>query len=237
MITCPVCLAENDDFATTCTKCKAFLQNRVPNLDLFQTAWKILESPRATFRQIVLAEHKNFSLLLFALFGINLSFTAFWYFKLGSRFDTLLDLLPWALLIGLGLGAVTAVVLTLAYHVVARILGGAGGWKDSMALLAYSLIPIAISLLILLPIELLTFGMYFFTSNPPPYTLKPVSYVLLVGIEALLALWSFILVIVGTKVGHRLGVLKSILVVVLTVGLFGGGLFFAASHIILRTNA
>jgi len=237
MITCPVCLAENDDFATTCIKCKAFLQNRVPNLDLFQTAWKILESPRVTFRQIVLAEHKNFSLLLFSLFGISLSFTAFWYFKLGTRFDTLLDLLPWALLVGLGLGAVTAVVLTLAYHLVARVFGGAAGWRDSMALLAYSLIPIGISLVILLPIELLTFGMYFFTSNPPPYTLKPVSYVLLVGIDALLALWSLVLAIVGTKVGHRLGVFKSVLVVILTVGLIGAGLFFAASQTILWTNA
>ncbi len=237
MIRCSVCLAENDDFAITCKKCKAFLQNRVPNLDLFETAWRILESPRATFQQIVLADHKNYSLFLFSLFGISLSFTAFWYFKLGSRYDTLLDLVPWAIVVGIALGVVSAIILTLAYHLVAKLLGGAAAVRDSLALLAYSLTPIAVSLFIVLPIELLTFGMYLFTSNPHPYTIKPVSYVILVGFDVIVSLWSLGLAILATKVGHRISTAKSLVVTVAALALFGAVILFAAGKLHLIDQA
>ena len=237
MIKCPVCLAENDDFATTCIKCKAFLQNRVPNLDLFETAWRVLVSPRATFQRIVLAQHKNYSLLLFSLFGISLSFAAFWYFRLGSRFETLLDLLPWALIVGIALGAASAIILTLVYHTIAKLFGGIGAVRDSLALLAYSLTPVVASLFIVLPIELMTFGMYLFTSNPHPYTIKPVSYVILVGFDAIVSLWTIGLAILATKVGHRISTTKSFIVTIVTLALFGGAMLFTAAKLHLPDQA
>ena len=100
MLRCPTCAFENDDFATTCVQCKSFLQNRVPNLNLFETAWGILESPRPTFRKVTLAEHKNYSLFLYSGFGVAVAFAMFWYARLGMQFSSLLDLIPAAIGIG-----------------------------------------------------------------------------------------------------------------------------------------
>jgi hypothetical protein len=231
MINCPVCLAENSDFATVCLKCKAFLQDRIPNLNLFETAWKVIESPRAAFHQIVLSEHKNFSLFLFSFFGMSLSFTAFWFFKLGNRFYSLLDVIQWALISGVAAGLASAIFLTLVYHVAARAIGGKAKIRDSMGLLAYALLPIVISLFLVLPIELLTFGMYLFTSNPSPYSIKPLSFVLLAGFDALVGIWTLILAVVATRVGHRLSLVKSLVAVALTLVLFAGALFVGAREL------
>ena len=119
MIQCPVCRAENDDFAITCSECKGFIQDRVPNLNLFETGWTVLESPHKAFRTITLAEHKNYVLFLFTLFGISLSFTGFWLFRLGRYFDNLLDLIGSALSAGIVLGLAAAVFETLTYHGIA----------------------------------------------------------------------------------------------------------------------
>ena len=228
MLKCTVCLAENDEFATTCIQCKAFLQDRVPNLNLFETSWQVIEAPSKAFRKIALAEHKNYVLFLFSLLGVSLAFTAFWYLRLGTRFESLLDLIPAAVGIGVVLGLVSAFVVTVVYHVLAKTMGGMMGFRGSLGVLAYSMTPVAFSLVLILPIELLTFGMYLFTGNPNPYVMKPVSYVLLLGFDALLAVWTLALVVAGTNVGHRLSILRSLIVVVVTLGLFMGGMFFAA---------
>jgi hypothetical protein len=228
MIKCTVCLAENDDFSMTCFKCKAFLQDRVPNLNLFETGWQVIESPSKAFRKIALAEHKNYVLFLFSLLGVSLAFTAFWYFRLGTRFQSLLDLIPSAVVIGIVFGLVAAVVVTAVYHLLARMAGGMAGFRGSLGVLAYSMTPVAFSLILILPIELLTFGMYLFTGNPHPYVIKPVSYVLLLGFDALIGLWTVTLAVVATRVGHRINIVKSMAVVFVTLGLFIGGIFFVA---------
>ena len=208
-----------------CTTCKAFLQNRVPNLDLFDIGWKVLESPWRAFRTITLAEHKNYALFLFTLFGVSLSFAGFWYLKLGTRFVTLIDLIPAAVGIGVVVGLAASGLLTGIYHGFAKLLGGAGGFRTSLGVLGYSVTPITLSLFFVLPIELMTFGMYLFTSNPHPYTIKPVSYLLLVGFDAAVSVWSIVLAVIGTRVAHRISVAKSIIAVLATLGIVFGGMF------------
>lgn len=209
MLRCPTCAFENDDFATTCVHCKSFLQNRVPNLNLFETAWGILEAPRSTFRKITLAEHKNYSLFLFGGFGVALSFTLFWYERLGRHFESLLDLLPVAIGIGLGLGLVIAPLVALLLHGLAKSLGSPMKFRNSYGLVAYSMVPVMISLILVLPLELMTFGMYLFTSNPDPYVIKPVSYIMLVGFDTIAGVWAITLATIGTSVVHRLSMRKS----------------------------
>jgi hypothetical protein len=229
MIRCPVCSHENDDFAITCTQCKGFLQNRVPNLNLFETAWGILESPRKTFRTIALAEHKNYSLVLFSLFGVSLSFALIWYFKLGERFTTLLDLIITALLVGPGVGLAACLLILLPFVLFARLMGGKATVRTSLGMLAYSLTPIVLSLFLVLPVELLTFGMYLFTSNPHPYVLKPVSYVMLVGFDVVVTAWSLLLVLLGGMVVHGLSLIRSVVAVALTLA-SASGMFLLVSQ-------
>ena len=227
MIACPVCHTDNDNYATVCTHCKAFLQNRIPNLNLFETAWKVLESPRAAFHDITIAEHKNYSLFLFSLFGIPLAFTNFWYLRVGDRFQSLLDLIIWAFIIGAGAGLVLGLLLTSVYHLGVRLMGGKSDFRSSLGLLSYSLIPVVFTLVFVLPVELLTFGMYLFTSNPHPYTIKPFSYVALVGFDVAISLWALVLAVLGTAIGHQISPFKSVVVVALTLCVLGGVFFLS----------
>lgn len=231
MVQCPVCKTQNDDFATTCIQCHSYIQNRIPNLDFFDMAWRVIETPRKAFHTISLAEHKNYSLFLFSLFGISITFTAFWFFKLGDRFGNLLDLIIWALLAGAVLGLVVAPITGGLHFLLTKLFKGKAGFRNSFGVMAYSLIPVVVSLILILPIELLTFGMYLFTSNPHPFTIKPVSYVILLGFDGVVGFWSVLLAILGTRVSQRLSIALSTAVVALILAMLGGLFFFGGREL------
>ena len=228
MINCSVCQTENDQYSTVCKKCGGFLQNRIPNLDLFDVLWKIIENPRTAFRLIMRAEHKNYALFLYTLSGIALTFTGFWYFKLGERFENILFIVILGTLIGIPFGIALCPIASSLHWGLSKIFDNKASFRNSLGITSYSLTPIVISLLFVLPIELLTFGMYFFTFNPPPITIKPVLYMLLIGFDIALALWSWILLIIGTNVGNQISlwksiVLNSVVYGLIVIGLVAGG--------------
>ena len=231
MLRCPSCSFDNDDFAIICVQCKSYLQNRVPNLNFFETAWGIIESPRATFRKITLAEHKNYVLFLFAGFGIAVSFTTFWYLELGKFFDSLLFMIPWALGGGVVGGLVLTPLLTLFVHLVGRALGSNQQFRNSNAMIAYSLVPVMLSLILILPIELLTFGMYLFTSNPPPFVIKPTSFLVLAGFDVLMSVWALTLSSIGMTVVFRFSVWKAAGAVLIILFVTLSCYYLAASQI------
>jgi len=232
MITCGVCKTENDEFAITCRSCKSYIQNRIANLDFFETIWKVIESPRKAFHDITLAEHKNYSILLFVLFGVGLSFTGFWYFQLGSHFESLLDLLAEASGIGVALGLLCSLLFTVVFDGLMRIMGEKGTFRNSLGILAYSTTPVSLTLVLILPIELLSFGMYLFTSNPNPYTIKPGLFVALIAFDSAMALWAFGLSVVGISVSKQISAVKSIFAAFLTTVISLGILFLAAKELI-----
>ena len=149
MIICSVCQIENDKYATICKKCGSFLQNRVPNLDLFETLWKIIENPKEAFRLIMIAEHKNYTLFLYALSGISVAFFGFSYFKLGDRFENMLFLIFWAMLIGAPLGMVLCPIISSFHWMLSRMLGGKASFRTSLGITSYAMTPVTLSLLIL----------------------------------------------------------------------------------------
>jgi hypothetical protein len=210
MIYCPVCSQANDEFATVCTHCHGFLQNRVPHLDLFDTVWGIIENPRKTFRTIMLAEHKTYAFTLSAFFGIGCSFASLLFFRAGDRFDSLLQLIVFCILSGAVFGCGLAPILSMLHYGIIKTMGGKGHFKNSLAVSAYAFVPIILSIVFILPIELSTFGMYLFTFNPSPQALNPVSYFLLFGIDAFCVLWSAILFILGTKISFGITYVRSL---------------------------
>lgn len=230
MITCSVCHTENDQYSTICEKCGGFLQNRVPNLDLFDMLWKIIENPRNAFRLIILAEHKNYSVFLFALSGIAIMFAEFWYFKFGVRVENILLIIFLAILVGIPFGIALCPIVTSIHWGISKILGNKASFRKSLGITSYSLTPIIISLLFVLPIELLTFGMYFFTFNPPPITIKPISYILLIGLDVALTIWAWILLVIGTKVGNQVSLLKSIFISSVMYGLIVIGIVIGGEY-------
>lgn len=203
MLRCPSCQFENDAYALICTNCRGYLQNRVPNLDLFDTVWGVVESPVSTFRRIALAEHKNYALFLFWGVGIGAAFALMWHHRLGNVFDTIPALLAAGIVGGVVLGPVLALLVPGVAQLVLRLGGVKARFRNSLAALAYSSSPVIVSVLLILPVELAVFGMYMFTWNPSPYALKPVAYVTLIAFDSLLALWAVLLGMVGLKVVHQ----------------------------------
>jgi hypothetical protein len=232
MIICTVCKTENDLFSAVCVKCGSFLQDRVPNLDLFHMLWKVIESPRNAFRLIIRAEHKNYTLLLYVLYGINITFTGFWQFKLGDKFGNILSLFFWALLIGIPLGIALCPLVSFFHWTLSRMFGVKATFRNSLGITSYALTPIMISLIFVLPVALSTFGMYLFTFNPHPIAIKPTSYMVLLGLNITLIAWAFILSIVGTMIGNQVSLWKSILLVSILYVIVLSGLIVGGEYVL-----
>lgn len=197
---CPVCGTENDDFAIVCTSCKGYIQAKVDTLDLFHTIWGLMESPSATFRRIALAGTKNYVVLLTLAFGIALAYGLLWHGNYGVREPQLATILGMGLLAGPFLGMITFVFLSRVIRAVTPLGGRKVPARNAFALLAYSAVPVVMSLVIVFPIEIAVFGIYLFDVNPPPLVLNPLAYIVLVGLDGIAAVWSAVLLVIGIRV-------------------------------------
>ncbi|HZY09578.1 MAG TPA: YIP1 family protein [Bacteroidota bacterium] len=200
MIACSICHSENHHLAIVCTSCGSFLQTKIDNLDLFTTIGTIIENPRKAFHKIAIAQHKNYMVFLSAIFGIGLIFFIYWLINIGEYFDKLLNILASGFFTGPFVGIITVVFFSVILVIIARILKIRVKLRNTMAVIAYALIPIVLSVILVLPIEILTFGTFFFTKNPSPLLLKPASYIVLLGLDGMFIMWSFILLTIGAKV-------------------------------------
>jgi hypothetical protein len=223
MITCRVCGTENDNLAVICSACKSFLQTKVDNIDLFGTLWKLVESPRAAFKRIVLSQHKNYVFLLSGLFGVSIVYAVFWFKALGDSFANILMLLGAGLIVGPPLGILTVFASSITSVQIVRALGGKATLKNMITVLAYASAPIIFSLVLVFPLEVAIFGLYFFGNNPPPIVIKPVVYVVLLGIEILSVVWFCLLLVVGTMVATGFSRVRSLFILLSNAGLAGLG--------------
>lgn len=222
-MTCTVCGAENPATATICTSCRAFLQNRIPTLDLFQTAWGCLVSPVRTFHAITIAEHKNYALTLFGFAGIPFVASTVASFQGGALIGGFLETMALSTMLGFIVGFVAGLVTTLIHWLQARLVGGDRSFRLSLGIVAYSLVPAAAIGLLIYPIQLLTFGEHWFAANPHPSTINEVSYWTLQMLQWAGVLWSVVLLTIGSAVGLRVSSFRAVVAAVLTVLIVGGG--------------
>ncbi len=197
VVVCPNCGTENPFFKYTCSSCKAYLRERVFNLDLWQLTGLLIENPVKAFNRIIQSEHKNFTLLITVLFTIKAFIDARFLSILLSGENVLrLDLLT-ALLISAAAGYLVIWIYTFVLFLVNKLSGLKSRLRDNNAVLIYSLIPYAFALAILFPIELITFGQTLFSDNPSPFMLKPTIAYALLAFEGLLILWGIFLSVAG----------------------------------------
>lgn len=222
MIECPVCSTNNGDLSVVCKKCGGYLQTRVQTLDLFDTLWMLIESPKSAFKRISLSEQKNYIHFLAAVSGIGFAFCWLWRVRGGMLFDNNLQILILAgLLTGPVVGIIVLYLGSIFYYLGARLLKGMSRFRDAKAVLAYAMVPLTLATILLLPLELGFFGMSFFTSNPSPMVLKPVSYIVLIGMDGLAVVWSYILLVIGTRVLFSKGRLLSVALSLFTLAVIG----------------
>jgi hypothetical protein len=199
MIDCPVCGTRNHHLNVVCASCGGFVQGRVENLDLFSTIWKLIEHPRYAFHQIAIARYKN-STIVPALAGAGFVFAFFWFVRAGDHTSSALNLLLGGLAAGPLVGVVLTVLMSVLLWTALRLARVTVRFRNLYAVLAYSTVPVLLGVIFLLPLEVFTFGRYFFSLNPPPWLLKPVSYYLFVGFGYGVAAWTVVLSAVGMKV-------------------------------------
>ncbi|HLF14779.1 MAG TPA: YIP1 family protein [Bacteroidota bacterium] len=200
MITCPVCGTRNHHLTIVCGSCGGFIQGRVENLDLFSTIWKLIERPRAAFLSISLSRYKNYSTIVPSVAGIGLVFAFFWFIKAGDHTASAFNLLAGGIVAGPPTGVILTATMTILAGIILRISGISVRFRNLYAVLGYSLVPVVLSVVFVLPLEIFTFGRYFFSLNPPPWLLKPVSYYLFVSLGFLVVAWTISLAVTGMKV-------------------------------------
>ncbi len=211
MLTCPVCGHANDDLAVVCVSCKGYLQAKVDTLDLFSTIWGLLEAPGKTMHRIVIARHKNYAVMLSSLFGMALVFAVMRYLSLGRVLGGLGGSLAAGVVAGPVAGLLTVVLIALVIRLVSRLLGGHATLREAMPMVAFAMVPLVISLVVVFPIEIAVFGQYLFDNNPPPLVINPPAFVGLAALDVLAALWAWVLLIAGTRVALRLTPTRAVL--------------------------
>jgi hypothetical protein len=227
MIICAVCGAQNDDLATVCQTCKAYIQAKVEILDLFTTIWGIIETPVKTFRRIALARTKNYTFFLSALIGCAATFGMFWYLNLGRRYEGLGEIFGVGLLAGPFVGLLLVGLMAVLAATLARVLRGSGSVKNAMAALAFAGIPIVLSFVVIFPIEIALFGKYLFDANPSPRVLNPLAYFVLFGLDAICMLWTVILAGIALAKAHGLSLPRGYVIAGVLVAIFVAGISFA----------
>jgi len=222
MITCPVCKSANHHLSYKCSSCGAFIQTKVENLDLFSTAWNVLEKPGRTLLNIAVAQHKNYTIILSSLTGVALTFFVFWLIKAGDHTQSLLSLLAAGFAISIPFGVLSLLFIAGLLTAIASIARVRVSLKNAFAVTVYSSVPLAISVILVLPLEIMSFGLFFFASNPSPYILKPTSYVLLLLLDGTFTLWSLLLFLIGVKKLLDVQWVKAAVIYAASLGIYAG---------------
>ncbi len=199
MNACPVCGTPNHHLNVVCSSCGGYVQGRVDNLDLFATIWRLIESPGRMFLSISLARYKNYSTIVPAIAGIGIVFTLFWFIKAADYTSSPLNLLVAGTAVGPVVGVSLLLLLSLGVYLFLRIAGVAVRFRNLYAVLAYSLVPFMLSVFFILPLVFFTFGRYFFSLNPPPWLVRPVSYYIFIGLGSVVLGWTAFLIFTGLR--------------------------------------
>lgn len=194
-VTCKNCKAENTSFALICENCKSYLRERIVNIDLWNMIALIIENPSKGFKKVINAEHKNFVFFLLFLATLKSLLNVMFISLVTLNNENPYHNFFLNYIILTGIIAATLFIASVLIKVISKSLSLITRIKDTFAISVYSLLPYALSVVILFPIELVLFGGDTFSTNPSPLQLKPVLGYILIVFEAGIVCWSIFLAI------------------------------------------
>lgn len=196
-VNCEHCGTENPFYSLTCKNCNSFLRSKIPNIDLWSTINKIIDSPSTAFKTIVQSDHKNFVIILLILAGLKNTLNVIMYINNSSE----LSIGHNDIFVNLILGTILFTTIFLLYTIIItsinKYFGLDNRLKDNISIFAYSYLPVIILLVVLLPIYFAMYGLYWFLFNPSPFMIKPLASYIFFIIEILFYLWSCILFVLS----------------------------------------
>ncbi|MCB2204242.1 hypothetical protein KQI65_05785 [bacterium] len=197
---CRSCGAENSALDLRCRECGAYIRDRVPAMDLFSSLWGMIERPSSTLLRFARSEQKNYVHLLFAFTGPLCITVLFSVLQLGDRGVAFSYLL-------LGIAGGGPVAGLLLFPLLALLLmrlqpmfGVRLGYRLTAGYLAYSMSPLMWASVLLVPLQLGIFGLTLFSVNPPAWSMQPVPFWLLFGLQGIAMIWSMLLLPLSLKV-------------------------------------
>jgi len=192
---CENCGKENPYYQLKCKSCQSYLRRRVVNIELWETIGKIIESPSKAFENVIFAEHKNFLILMTFLFSFavlaDLNLVNNYFFE-----NSLVNISYIAFGIIVGASLMNALILKFTF----LAMNSKTRFLDNLYLTIFANTPQIFSLVLLLPVQFALFGEYWFTFNPSPLVYKETQSWIVIGLEGVLLLWSFILLLISFKV-------------------------------------
>jgi hypothetical protein len=183
-----------------CASCGTILRGRVVNIDFWSTTWQLIESPKKAFEGIIYAEHKNMLSFISVLAGFKFFLISSFIFNLIAPDLTFESKILPQLFLSVILFTIIILLFSLIIKSILKIYHIQTRFKDNLALILYSTIPVLIIFTILFPIEFGIFGGHWIYFNPSPFLIKFNSAIILAGIELVFILWSFVLLVLGLKV-------------------------------------
>jgi hypothetical protein len=179
--------------------------------------WLMIESPSQAFKKVIVAEHKNFVLFLSLFLGVGALFTLMWVSKSGNSFDNLFLLLLFGTFIGLLCAIPLFFLLSGVIYSGAIIAKGTASFKETYGIVGWSLVPVMLSVVCVLPLELSSVGLDFLSENPSGLEVKPVVTGVLLGLDGFFALWTILLAARGISMAHRFRFITGFVVTVISV--------------------
>lgn len=190
---CSKCGHNNPPYLSICENCKSYLRDKVVNIDLWSTIYKLIESPSEAFKNILFSEHKNFIFFLLFILSIkNLILIRFISVPVlgtdGVSTSLILQIVLSILITGIILSLISIIQskLFIKYKINFRVI-------DVLSLNLYTQIPLVFSLIFIFPVELIVLGSDIFSNNPFAFQIKPAITYILIFLELVMIIWSFIL--------------------------------------------
>jgi hypothetical protein len=134
-----------------------------------------------------------------------------------SDYDALL-LAIWAFVAGGIYGGVAYFLFGFALFFGARLLGGLGDFRRARQLVGFALVPLALSLLVLLPVRLALYGGDAFRDGGPD---EGAGEAVLLALQLGFAAWSVGLLVIGVRVVHGWSSLRTLAALAAGLALLG----------------
>jgi hypothetical protein len=193
LVVCKNCNSENPFYALNCINCKAYLRERVYNIDFWTVLFSLIDNPLSAFRKIIHAEHKNFTLIIILLAALKLFILSIFIQAYSTNYTpAFTNLFIHALIFLAGL-FVLLLMFSLIITFVDFLLGLSTRIKDNFSVVVYAFIPYIVGLVFIFPVELVVFGQNLFSVNPGPFQIKPILAYMLFVLESIIVLWAMLL--------------------------------------------
>ncbi len=199
-IRCQECGKFNPVYALKCKNCGNFLRGKVVNIDLWKSLWTLFYAPTEAFEKIILAEHKNFTIIFSFLIPVKLFFD--FIFGLNTLKINLQGKIsfPEALIASIAIFIIMSFLFSILLKLIGRLLKLNFRIRDFYSIIIFSFANLLILLFILSPIEYALFGKYWFTFEVSPFFLRPAAAYVLSAVELIFLLFSFVNLIIGLTV-------------------------------------